>query len=58
MTKTPNCPQAVTFALSGTPPSFVSLQNQLNASGGVQVTNATIADHGSYPLTLTAAVDA
>lgn len=58
VTKTPNCPQAVTFAFSGTPPAFLSLQNQLNTSGDVQVTNATIADHGSYPLTLTAAVDA
>lgn len=35
VTKTLNCPQAVTFALTGTPPGFVSLQNQLNASGDV-----------------------
>ena len=35
VTKTPNCPQAVTFAFSGTPPGFVSLQNVLNASGKV-----------------------
>jgi hypothetical protein len=35
VSKTPNCPQAVTFAFSGTPPGFVSLQNMLNASGDI-----------------------
>jgi hypothetical protein len=35
VTKTPNCPQAVTFTFSGTPPGFVSLQNVLNASGDI-----------------------
>ena len=45
------------FVLSGTIPSFVSLQDVLNASGKVQVSGATNADHGSYPMTLTASVD-
>jgi hypothetical protein len=57
VTKTPNCPQAVTFAFSGTPPGFVSLQNMLNASGDIQVTGATIANHDSYQLILSASVD-
>ena len=47
----------MTFAFSGTTPGFVSLQNVLNASGKVQVTGATIANHNSYPLTLNASVD-
>ena len=57
VTKTPNCPQAVTFTFSGTPPGFVSLQNVLNASGYIHVTGATINNHDFYPLTLDASVD-
>ena len=55
--KTPNCPQAATFAISETLPNFLSLQNESDFSGKVLVTGATIGDHDSYPLTLTASVD-
>jgi len=52
VTRTPNCPKVVAFAISGSTPTFVSLQNSLNVSVQVQVTGATIMDHVSYPLTL------
>ena len=48
----------MTFAFSATPPSFVTLQDVNNSSGKVQVSGATKTDHDSYPLTLTATVDA
>ena len=57
VTKQINCPQALTFVLSGNIPGFVSLQNLVSPSGKVQVSGATNADHGSYPMTLTASDD-
>jgi hypothetical protein len=57
VSKTPNCPQIVTFALSGTIPTFVSLQNPQNASGDIQVDGALRTNHGSSTMTLTASVD-
>ena len=44
--KQTNCPQALTFVLSGTIPSFVSLQDVASPSGKVNVTGATNLDHG------------
>jgi len=52
--KQTNCTQALTFVLSGTVPGFVSLQNVVSPSGKVQVSGVTNAEHGSYPMTLTA----
>ena len=57
VSKTPNCPQMVTFALSGTIPTFVSIQNPQNASGDIQVDGALRTNHGSSTMTLTASVD-
>jgi len=60
ISKTPNCVQDPTFTLASTPAAaFASRTVNANGeSGYVRVTGATLADIGTYSMTLTAVVDA
>jgi hypothetical protein len=59
ISKTPNCVQDPTFTLASTPAAAFSSRtiNADGESGYVRINGATLANLGTYSLTLTAAVD-
>jgi hypothetical protein len=57
VTKTPNCAQNPTFTLSQTLSFITSTNNADNISGVVTINNATLANKGTYAMTLAASVD-
>ena len=52
----PACGHAITFSIDS-PPTFMSLLSPTFYGGNIEISGATIANHGTYAKTLTATVD-
>ena len=56
VTQAPECLKTIAFTHTPTPPTFVTLSSITATGGNVEVNGATIADHNTYSLVLTATV--